>query len=190
MLFLACESPALRPQWLPFMGTYNTSAAGTGYIATYDPSSKKVTRLAANGFESYRGLSPFGMDVVPSTRNPDELTIYVINMRPPFVNLDPDLPPGIREAKRDEAASTRAKEEGPDPSIEVFRYVLGSESMQHIATWADEKFVISPNDVVGLPDGKGSWFTNTMAHRTGIVRLTRSKYTQSLIISHVCGTVE
>jgi arylesterase/paraoxonase len=158
------------------MGTYNTSVAGKGYIVTYDPSSKKVTRLTAKGFDSPRGLSPFGMDIVPSTRNPDELTIYVTNMRPPFVDLDLDLPPGIREAKRDEMASARSKREGPDPSVEVFRYVLGGDSVQHVATWTDEKIMISPNDVVGLPDGKGVWFTNTVPYRTGIVRFTRSNY--------------
>lgn len=154
------------------MGTHNTSVAGTGYIAIYDPSSEKVTKLTAKGFDSPRGLSPGGMDVVPSTRNPDELTIYVINVRPPFVDLDPDLPPGIREAKRDEIASARTKGEGPDPSIEVFRYFLGGDSIQHVATWTDDKVVISPNDVVGLPDGKGAWFTNPMPYRTGIVRVT------------------
>ena len=163
------------------MGTYDTSAAGIGYIATYDPSTKKVTKLTANGFESPRGLTPLGMDVVPSTRNPDELTIYVINMRPPFVDLDPDLPPGVREVKRDEIASARSKKEGADQSIEVFRYVLGGESMQYVATWTDEKILIAPNDLVGLPDGKGCWFTNPIAHRIGIVRLKFfRKYSQSL----------
>ena len=168
MLFLACAPLASRLQWPAFMGTQNASEAGTGYIATYDPSSKKVTKLTAKMFDS-RGLSPCGMDVVPSTRNPDELTIYVINLRPPFVGLDTSLPPGVREAKRDEIASARAKAEGPDPTIEVFRYILGGDSIQHVATWTDEKTVILPNDVVGLPDGKGAWFTNTMPHRTGIV---------------------
>jgi len=168
------------------MDTHNASAAGAGYIATYDPSSEKVTKLTANGFESPRGLSPFGMDVVPSTHNPDEFTIYVTNMRPPFVDLDPNLPPGVREAKRDEIASARAKEVGPDPSIEVFRYVFGGDSMQHVATWTDEKIVISSNDVVGLPDGKGAWFTNTLPYRTGIVRLIRSSYSrQPLMLTHL-----
>ena len=152
------------------MDTHNVSVAGQGYLVTYDPSSKKVTKLAAKGFDSPRGLSPFGMDIVPSTHNPDELTIYVINMRPPFVDLDMDLPPGVREAKRDEIASERSKQEGPDPSIEVFRYVLGGDSVQHVATWTDEKVVISPNDVVGLPGGKGAWFTNSLPYRAGIVR--------------------
>ena len=178
MLFLACAPLTSRPQWLPFMGIHNASGAGTGYIATYDPSSKKVTKLTAKGFDFPRGLSPGGMDVVPSTHNPDELTIYVINMRPPFVDLDPNLPPGVREAKRGEIASVRTKGEGPDPSIEVFRYVLGGDSMQHVATWTDEKTVISPNDVVGLPDGKGAWFTNPLPYRAGIVRLTFSNYSR------------
>jgi arylesterase/paraoxonase len=165
------------------MGTHNASAAGIGYIATYDPSSKKVTKLAANGFKSPRGLSPFGMDVVPSTRNPDELTIYVTNIRPPFVDLDPDLPPGIREAKRDEIASARAKAEGTDPSIEVFRHILGSDSMQHVKTWENDETIICPNDVVGLPDGKGFWFTNPLPYRTGIVRLDCSNSSHPPLMS-------
>lgn len=158
------------------MGTHNTSVAGQGYIVTYDPSSKKVTKLTAKGFDSPRGLSPFGMDIVQSAHNPDELTIYVTNIRPPLIDLDLSLPPGIREAKRDEIASARSKQEGPDPAIEVFRYVLGGDSVQHVATWADEKIVISPNDVVGLPDGKGAWFTNPLPHRSGIVRLSCLNY--------------
>ena len=56
------------------MGTYNAPAAGTAYITTYDPSSKKVTKLTTSGLESPSGLTPLGMDVVPSTRDPDELT--------------------------------------------------------------------------------------------------------------------
>jgi len=148
------------------MDIYNASAAGVGYIATYDPCSKTVTKLAASGFKSPRGLSPFCMDVVPSTHNPLEFTIYLINMRPPFVDLDEDLPPGIR----DEIASARAKQKGPDPSIEVFRYVLGSDSMQHVATWEDEDAVIFPADIVGLPDMEGFWFTNGYPCRAGGVR--------------------
>ena len=176
VLFLACAPPASRSPWLPFMGTYNTSAAGAGYVATYDLSSKRVTKLTAKGFDHPYGLTPLGMDVVPSTRNPDDLSIYIINMRPPFVDLDMDLPPGVREAKRDEVASARAKGEGPDPSVEVFRYVLGGDSMQHVATWTDENVMISPNDVVGLPDGKGAWFTNSLPYRAGLVRSTTPNY--------------
>jgi hypothetical protein len=124
------------------------------------------------------------MDVVPSTRNPDELTIYIINMRPPPVDLDMDLPPGVREAKRDEVASARAKGEGPDPSIEVFRHVLGGDSMQHVATWSDENAMISPNDVVGLPDGKGAWFTNSLPYRAGLVRPTTPNHRLSTTDFH------
>ena len=171
VLFLACAPPASRSPWLPFMDTHDVSVAGQGYLATYNPSSKKVTKLTAKGFDSPRGLSPLGMDIVPSTHNPDELTIYVINMRPPFVELDLSLPPDIREAKRNEIASALSKKDGPDPSIEVFRYLLGSESVEHVATWTDEKIVISPNDVVGLPDAKGAWFTNSLPYKTGIVGL-------------------
>jgi len=186
VLFLSCGPPALRSQWLPYMGANNVSGAGTGYIATYDPSSEKATKLIANGFNSPRGLSPFGMDIVPSAHNPDELTIYATNIRPPHVDLDPDSPPGIREAKRDEIASARAKEEGPDPSVEAFRYVLGGDSMQHVATWVDEKIMTSPNDVVGLPDGKGFWFTNPMPYKVGIVRVTRLKYSPPQVLIRLC----
>jgi len=112
VVFLSCAPPAHRSQWLPYLDLYDASAAGTGDIATYDPSSKKVTKLTVNDFKSPHGLSPFCMDVVPSTRDPLEFTIYLINMRPPFVGPDASLPPGAR----DRIASARAKEEGPDPS--------------------------------------------------------------------------
>lgn len=171
------------------MGTNNASAAGAGYLVTYDPSTKKVTRLTAKGFDSPRGLSPFGVDIVPSTHNPDELTIYVINMRPPLVDLDPNLPPGVREEKRDEVASARSKKEGPDPSIEVFRYVLGGDTVQYVATWTDENIVISPNDVVGLADGKGAWFTNTLPYRSGIVRPTLFTSLLQLALIFTCSSL-
>ena len=160
VLFLSCAPPIQRSQWIPYLDIYNASGAGTGYIATYDPCSKKVTKLTVSGFKSPRGLSPFCM---PSTHNPLEFTIHLINMRPPSVDFDGNLPPGIR----DEIASARAKKEGPDPSIEVFRYALGSESMQHVATWEDEDAVIFPTDVVGLPDMEGFWFTNGYPCRAG-----------------------
>ena len=165
VLFLSCTPPTRHSQWHPYAGGYNTSAADTGYVATYDPCSKKVTKLTATGSKSPRGLSPFCMDIVPSTRNPLEFTIYLINMRPPSVGLETNLPPGIR----DEIASVRAKRRGPDPSVEVFRYFLGSDTMQHIATWADEEIMIFPSDVVGLPDGEGFWFTNMYPSRAGAV---------------------
>ena len=115
VLFLSCGPPVQRSQWLPYIGANNDSGAGTGYIATYDPSSKKVTKLTAIGFNSPRGLSPFGMDIVPSTHNPDDFTIYATKIRPPNVDLDSDLPPGIREVKRDEIRGSLPLIASPPP---------------------------------------------------------------------------
>jgi hypothetical protein len=89
------------------------------------------------------------MDVVPSSSNPSELFIYLVNHRIPLEG-DP--------AKI-----------GADSSIEVFKTTVGRSTMTHVRTFEDPNFIVTPNDVVGSADGKSVFATNDRGHKVGIV---------------------
>jgi hypothetical protein len=78
------------------------------------------------------------MDVVPSA-DPKKLWIYLVNHRLPK-GLDP--------------------KDGFDSVVEVFETRVGETEVKHIRTFNDSRYIIHPNDVVGLPDGKGFYATN------------------------------
>lgn len=92
------------------------------------------------------------MDVVPSASDPDMLFVYVVNHRVP---LDP-------------------RERGADSAIEVFVTRVGSGKARHVATVEDAAVIVTPNDVVGHPDGRSFHFTNDHGAKTGPVRLLAS----------------
>jgi arylesterase / paraoxonase len=132
------------------MNILNASARVVDYVATYDPATSKVTRLAFSGFTGARGYSSHGMDVVPSATNPNELFVYLINQRPP------------REEHRVQELFT-------DSSVEIFKTTVGSSILTHIRTVEDPAVFKSPNDVVGSSDGESFWFTNDGTHRRQFV---------------------
>jgi hypothetical protein len=96
-----------------------------------------------------RGFSSHGMDVVPSSSNPDELFLYLVNHRAPVDGRD-------------------ARIVGADSSIEVFKTFVGSRQMVHHATFED-RLIMTPNDVVGSPDGKHFHITNHYGSKAGAV---------------------
>jgi len=55
---------------------------------------------------------------------------------------------------------------GLDSVIELFEMGVGSSSVTHIKTFDYPEYIISPNDVVGSPDGKSFYFTNHLYTRT------------------------
>lgn len=66
---------------------------------------------------------------------------------------------------------------GADPSIEVLRttVTVGSGVLRYVRTYGDTAVMLSPNDVVGAPDGRSFWFTNDGTHLRGLaVRVTPS----------------
>jgi hypothetical protein len=117
-------------------------------VATYDPRTSEISRLEAMNMPS-RGFSSHGMDVVPSSSNPNELFLYLINHRTPVDGRD-------------------ARVVGADSSIEVFKTVVGSHKMVHHATFEDP-LIMTPNDIVGSPDGKSFHITNDHGTKTGAV---------------------
>lgn len=131
------------------MGHYNTTGhPSSDYIATYDPRTSTVSRLDVTNMPS-RGFSSHGMDVVPSSSNPNELYLYLINHRPPVDGRD-------------------ARVVGADSSIEVFKTFVGSQKMVHHAT-IEDPLIITPNDIVGSPDGKSFHVTNSLGTKVGAV---------------------
>lgn len=120
----------------------------TDYVAVYDPDTSKITRLNVVGFTSERGLSLHGMDVVPSSSDPKKLFVYLVNHRAPLTGVSEKV--------------------GADSSVEIFSTVLGSSTMTHVKT-VEDPAIITPNDIVGYPDGKSFYFTNDHGAKTGIV---------------------
>ncbi|KAH7339447.1 hypothetical protein B0J17DRAFT_655153 [Rhizoctonia solani] len=151
VVYLACAlSPESRLAWVPAIQHFNTShLEGTpseDYVATYNPQSYEMTKLSIIGFTDPRQLNVHGMDVVPDEHNPDMLWVYIVNHRPPL--------PGSPKA-------------GADSVIEVFKTRLGSSYMEWVRTFAHPEVIVTPNDVVGGPNGKEAWFTNDYPVKQG-----------------------
>lgn len=135
-----------------------TGASFEDYVAIYDPSTSRVTRLTTSDFNNGRGLSLHGMDVVASTPHSEHLFIYLVNHRIPLGNVSP-------------------KDVGADSVIEIFETAVGSTVMKHVKT-VEHPIISTPNSVTGSPDGKSFYFTNDHGVRVGLVR-TRSLLTLS-----------
>ncbi|KAF8971107.1 serum paraoxonase/arylesterase [Flammula alnicola] len=165
LIYLACSLPASRSHWTPTVDRLNeTGASFNDYVATYDPETSVVTRLKVNDFASTRGLSLHGMDVVPSSADPSELFLYLVNHRAPL--------------------GAKAKNVGADSVIEIFKTTLGSNAMSHVKT-VDDPVIITPNDVVGGPDGKSFYFTNDHGAKVGHVLDVFGRSTSSVGYCHI-----
>ncbi|KZS86894.1 calcium-dependent phosphotriesterase, partial [Sistotremastrum niveocremeum HHB9708] len=141
ILYLACSSIENRLAWTPALDHLNASAVlpDKDYIATYDPSSNKITHLKIKGMTDPR-LSVHGMDAVPSSKSPAELWFYVVNHRVPKDGKDP-------------------LEVGADSVVEIFKGGVGSSVLEWVKT-VESEHLHTPNDVAGDPDGKAFYFTN------------------------------
>lgn len=153
---MACSRVESRPLWLPAVGHLNASgvALGDGHVATYEISTGKITRLQLEDFPAGpQGLSTHGMDVVPSAQDPSLLYLYMVNHRAPSVGDSAEI--------------------GADSVIEIFETKVGSGVMKHRKTVKDT-VILTPNDVVGFPDGKSFYFTNDHAVKTGLVSCSKT----------------
>jgi len=149
VIYLACSNPHNRA------GVFNSphdaqkiaqTRTELDYLATYDPSTKSVTRLSfTNGFTTEDTSAVHGMDVVPDSSDPKKLWSYLVNHRVPKGH--PPL-------------------NGLDSVIELFQTEVGSSSVMHIKTFDSPEYIINPNDVVGSPDGRSFYFTNHLGTRT------------------------
>ncbi|KAF7376049.1 Serum paraoxonase/arylesterase 2 [Mycena sanguinolenta] len=146
VLYLACSSPESRAHWTPPTLQLNASGPDADYLATYDPQTGAVARLKS----SLPGIMVHGMDVVSSASDPAELFIYAVNHRKP--------------ADRDSSAVI-----GADSTIEVFKTAVGSTTLTHLRTVRDP-VILTPNDIVGSPDGKSFFFTNDHNSKTSMMR--------------------
>ena len=93
------------------------------------------------------------MDVVPSTSDPSQLFVYLVNHRKPLGGKD-------------------AHKVGADSSVEIFQTTVGGDTLMHLKT-VEDPVVLTPNDVVGSPDGKSFYFTNDHGSKTGYVSVPR-----------------
>jgi arylesterase/paraoxonase len=168
ILYLACSKPSSRTHWTPAVGRLNeTGASFDDYVATYDPKSRTVTKLSVRGFSSTRGLSLHGMDVVPSASDPDMLFVYLVNHRAPMRN----------------GKAVPAKDVGADSVIEIFKTTLGGKEMTHVKT-VENDIIITPNDVIGEPDGKSFYFTNDRDRKVGHVSIWITWANDALMCTH------
>ncbi|GJJ06417.1 hypothetical protein Clacol_000608 [Clathrus columnatus] len=150
IIYLACSNPIHRTFWEPGTGRLNaTGRSLTDYIATYDPSTSRITRLALTNFPFIEPLSLQGFDVVTSETNSSELLLFLINHRPP--------------------TKAPAITAGADSVIEIFKTLEGSSTMEYIKTIYNPNVIITPSDIVGSGNGD-FYFTNNARSKTGMVR--------------------
>ena len=81
----------------------------------------------------------------------DVVWVYAVNHRPPEPAAD------VRKV-------------GADSVVEIFKTRIGSDVLEHVKTVRD-KLVVTPNDLVGRPDGKGFWVSNDHSVKVGLVRI-------------------
>lgn len=152
-VYLACSRISGRPHWLPNTPHLNVSGKPTDdYVATYNLDTGKIVKLGLERFDSPRGISVHGMDVVPSSSDPNKLYIYLVNHRAPLVG--------------------RADIVGADSVMEIFETRVGSDKLYHVKT-VEGPVIETPNDVVGTPDGKSFWFTNDHWGKIGFVSILK-----------------
>ena len=89
------------------------------------------------------------MDVVPSTSNPSELFVYLVNHRIPLGDANP-------------------VEVGADSVIEIFTTTVGGTTLEHKRT-IEDPIIVTPNSVSGSADGGSFYFTNDRGVRVGLV---------------------
>ncbi len=150
LVYLACSTPANRQHWLPALAVFQEDKVPfDDYIATYDPATDAVTRLAFSGFPTSQGYGAHGLDVVPSAADPRELFVYAINHRKPVHG--------------------QGKLVGADSVVEIFKTTVGGNTLAHMRTM-ESPIIDTPNDLVGSPDGKSFYFTNDHGDKLGFVR--------------------
>jgi len=148
VLFTACQdSPAGRFIWFPPLATFDTPLFTQGSIHVIDPKTFKSKRLA---FENFK--DPFfshGIDVLTDPEDTGAVYIFAISHPP-----NPDYP----ESSHEHAASR----------VEIFRHVLGSETIKHLRTVRSE-LINTPNDIYA--ESPTSFFvTDDHYYRDGILR--------------------
>ncbi|KAG6378182.1 hypothetical protein JVT61DRAFT_13875 [Boletus reticuloceps] len=81
------------------------------------------------------------------------------------------LSPGGISSTTGNLSAPDAHKVGADSVIEVLKTRIESGTLQHVRTFQDPAVIITPNDVVGSPDGRSVHFTNDHRHKAGLKRL-------------------
>ncbi|KAJ4486628.1 hypothetical protein C8J55DRAFT_508135 [Lentinula edodes] len=166
ILYLACSTPESRLAWTPAMGQLNAQNRSVeDYIATFDPTTSKITRLELQNYHSDQPISVHGMDVVPSSTNPNVLFVYLVNHRAPPREQDSEIV-------------------GADSVIEVFKTTVSGAQLVHIKTVRDSNVILTPNDVAGDANGKGFYFTNDHSFKVSHVRTLRSVFSSTTSVGY------
>ncbi|KAJ3887484.1 hypothetical protein GG344DRAFT_90470 [Lentinula edodes] len=166
ILYLACSTPESRLAWTPAMGQLNAQNRSVDdYIATFDPTTSKITRLELQNYHSDQPISVHGMDVVPSSTNPNELFVYLVNHRAP---------------PREQDVETV----GADSVIEIFKTTVSGNQLVHIKTVRDSNIISTPNDVAGDANGKGFYFTNDHGFKVSHVRTLRNVFSSTTSVGY------
>jgi hypothetical protein len=149
---MACADPAARWAYFPyFLHWKRDLTLPKDFIAFYNPTTHKTTKLAfENTYEGFEYIS-HGMDVVQSGSDPNTLFVYLVNHRPQRC-----------------AQQGKEPELGADSVIELFKTTVGGNSLVHVKTFKDS-VIYTPNDITGSPDGDSFFFTNDSPSRTNAV---------------------
>lgn len=159
MLYLACASSvSARAKYVPALSIFSSKfePPSGDYVAIYDtrstvqPLSSRITKLKVEGFHGNRGEGQFNLhginvEVLNSSEgSKPKLRIFLNNHRP---TLD------------DKLNYLDGNKYGANSTIETFDTVLGSNSMQHVKTYASENHIRTPNFIAPL-DSTSFFFTN------------------------------
>ena len=116
---------------------------------------ERIKWITASNFPGINGDGTFnlhGFDI-RADPNTDNLRILLINHRPPF---DPVT-----------GEALDPKVVGANSTVELFQTKVGSETMKHVRTYADE-LIQTPNNVAWVND-HAFVFTNDHSAKTGFV---------------------
>lgn len=159
-LYLACAPLESRIAWTPTLDRLSFAHVSTtpDYIAVLDTatvsSKPKIVHMQMKNLPlDWKGYHAHGMDVVMSTvpGEKDIAWVYAVNHRPP-------------------EPAAEANKVGADSVVEIFKTKIGSNVLEHVRTVSD-KLVVTPNDLVGRPDGKGFWVSNDHSVKVGLASI-------------------
>ncbi|KAG6026479.1 hypothetical protein E4U19_002568 [Claviceps sp. Clav32 group G5] len=156
LLFTACEGTEhTRQAWFPALGLLGDPTTGLraqGALEVIDPHTMKVKKLT---FTNFNG--PFvthGIDVLDDPEKPEGEAVYIF-----AVNHVPS--PAYSQNKNAKGPKARS-------IIEVFYYIIGSDTVAHVrSVW--DPLITTPNDIVAV--SPTSFFvTNDHYYREGLLR--------------------
>jgi len=158
--YLACSPLESRIAWAPVLDrlSFDHGSSTPDYIAVLDTASvssgPKFRHVQMRNLPlNWKGYHAHGMDVVASTVPGEEdiAWVYAVNHRPPEPAAD-------------------ATKVGADSVVEIFKTKIGSNVLEHVRTVRDTH-VVTPNDLVGRPDGKGFWVSNDHSAKVGLASI-------------------